>query len=334
MADNYKDILRDLKQQKYAPFYLLQGEEAYFIDEIEHYISSHVLADEEREFNQHVLYGKDIDDANKIIDAARRFPMMASRQVVVVREAQAMDKRELEKLLPYVKQPMPSTILVLCYKYGKINGTTSLAKQLKKAGVVFESQVVRDYQVADWIASYLKEEGYVINSKNAALLGEYLGTNLGKVVKEIEKLTIELPQGGEITVELIEKNIGISKEYNIFELQNAIGKRDILKCNKIINYFASNPKDHPIQMTIPFLFSYFNKLLQIHLAKSDAVGLRINPYIFTKEYVPAARVYSPKKLVENIAILREFDLKSKGVGATGAIDQADLQRELIYRLIH
>ncbi|MFV0555246.1 MAG: DNA polymerase III subunit delta [Mangrovibacterium sp.] len=334
MADNYKDILSDLKQKKYAPIYLLQGEEAYFIDEIEHYISSHVLTEEEQDFNQHIFYGEDVDDANKVIGAARRYPAGAARQVVVVREAQAMDKRELEKLLPYVKQPMSSTILVLCYKYGKINGTTSLAKQLKKAGVVFESQAVRDYQIANWIASYIGEEGYKIDAQTAALLGEYLGTNLGKIVKEVEKLTIELPKGGQITPKLIEKNIGISKDYNIFELQNAIGKRDILRCNKIINYFASNPKEHPIQMTIPFLFSYFSKLLRIHLERADAATLRINPFIFSKEYLPAAQIYNPAKLVANIAILREFDLKSKGVGATGNIDPADLQKEMIYKLTH
>lgn len=334
MAANYKDIINDLKQKKYAPIYLLMGEEAYFIDQIEHYISSHVLTEDERGFNQHIFYGKEVDDANKIIDTARRYPMMATHQVVVLREAQAMDKRELDKLVHYIKQPMVSTVLVLSYKYGTIKGTTSLVKQLKKVGVVFESKAIRDYQIADWISGYLKEEGYLINPQSAALLGEYLGTNLGKIVKEIEKLTIELPMGGTVTPELIEKNIGISKEYNIFELQNAIGRRDILKCNKIINYFASNPKEHPIQITIPFLFSYFNKLLKIHLAKADAIALKVNPYIFTKEYAPAARIYHPKKLVENIAILREFDLKSKGVGTTGAVDQADLQRELIYRLTH
>lgn len=334
MAADYQKILSDLKQGNYAPIYLLMGEEGYFIDEIERYISTHALTEEERDFNQHIFYGKEVGDMNKVIDAARRYPMMASRQVVVVREAQAMDKRELDKLAAYVKQPMPSTVFVLSYKYGKISGTTSLVKQVKKNGVVFESLAVRDYQIAAWIANYLQNKGYKIDAQSANLLGEYLGTNLGKIVKEMEKLTIELPQGGTITPELIEKNIGISKEYNIFELQNAIGKRDILKCNKIINYFASNPKEHPIQMTIPFLFSYFSKLLKIHLTKGDAATLKMNPYIFQKEYLPASRIYPSRKLVANIALLREYDLKSKGVGATGAVDPADLQRELIYRLTH
>ncbi len=334
MATDYTNILNDLKQKKYAPIYLLMGEEAYFIDQIEHYISSHVLTEDERGFNQHILYGKDIDNANSVIDVARRYPMMASHQVVVVREAQDMDKREFEKLVHYANQPLMTTVLVLSYKYGTVKGTTALAKQLKKVGVIFESKAVRDYQIADWIAHYLKDEGYQINPQSSALLGEYLGTNLGKIVKEIEKLTIDLPQGGTITPELIEQKVGISKEYNVFELQNAIGKRDVLKCNKIINYFASNPKDHPIQMTIPILYSYFSKLLKIHLAKADAVALKMNPYIFSKDYAPAAKVYNPKKIVENIAVLRDFDLKSKGVGTTGVVDQADLQRELIYRLIH
>ncbi|MFV0291060.1 MAG: DNA polymerase III subunit delta [Mangrovibacterium sp.] len=331
MAD-VKSILSDLKNKKYVPIYLLMGEEAYFIDEIERYISSHVLTEDEQIFNQHVFYGKDINDARLIIDAARRYPMMSSYQVVVVREAQEMDKRVIENLTSYVKQPMLTTILVLSYKYGKINGTTSLVKQAKKIGVVFESVLVRDYEISSWIQGYLKDLGYKIDAQSSTLLGEYLGTNIGKIVKEIEKLTIDLPQNGSITPELIEKNIGISKEYNIFELQNALGKRDVLRCNKIINYFIANQENNPIQRIIPSLFSYFNKLLRIHLAKEDAAALGIHPFIFSKEFVPASRLYNPKKLVENIAILREFDLMSKGT--KGNMEYDDLIRELLYRLIH
>lgn len=334
MAITYEEILGNLKKKIYHPVYFLMGDEGYFIDQISDYITANVLTDAEKGFNQTILYGKDIEP-KAIIDNASRFPMMSNYQVVIVREAQNIKK--IEDLEPYVKNPLKSTILVINYKYKTIDKRKTFAKLIDQKGVLFESKKIYDNQLPAWITSYLKEQNYSISPQAAALIAEYLGADLSKVVNELDKLIISAPAGSQITPELIERNIGISKEFNVFELQNALGERDILKANRIINYFGANPSSNPIPVTISGLFSYFSKILNYHFLEDKSQNnaasvLQVHPF-FVKNYVSAAKNYSIKKLVEIIAILREYDMKSKGWGNVSA-SPADLQREMIYRILH
>lgn len=334
MAITYEEILGNLKKKIYHPVYFLMGDEAYFIDQISDYITANVLTDAEKGFNQTILYGKDIEP-KAIIDSASRFPMMSNHQVVIVREAQNIKK--IEDLEPYVKNPLKSTILVINYKYKIIDKRKTFAKLVDQKGVLFESKKIYDNQLPAWITSYLKTQNYTISPQAAAMIAEYLGADLSKVVNELDKLIISAPAGSQITPELIERNIGISKEFNVFELQNALGERDILKANRIINYFGANPSSNPIPVTISGLFSYFSKILNYHFLEDKSQNnaasvLQVHPF-FVKNYVSAAKNYSIKKLVEIIAILREYDMKSKGWGNVSA-SPADLQREMIYRILH
>ena len=331
---NYEDILANLKKKIYHPIYFLMGEESYFIDQITEYISKHVLTDAEKGFNQHILYGKDTD-VDTIITHARRFPMMANHQVIIVKEAQNIKK--IEDLEPYVKAPLDTTILVINYKYKSIDKRKSFAKQLAKSSVLFESKKIYDNQLPGWIDKYLKTHQYSIMPQASAMLAEYLGTDLSKVTNELNKLVITLPQGTKITPDHIEKNIGISKDYNIFELQNALGEKNVLKTNKIINYFSANPGSNPITRTISSLYYYFMKLLTYHFLtdksqNSVAASLQVPPF-FVRSYIAAAKVYTPKKLVEIMGILREYDMKSKGMGNVST-SPGDLQKEMIYRILH
>lgn len=330
----FDDILDKLHKKIYHPIYFLMGEEAYFIDEIADYITQNVLTDAEKGFNQHILYGKDTD-ADTIITYARRFPMMASHQVIVVREAQNIKK--IEDLEAYVKNPLNSTILVFCYKYKTLDKRKTFPKLIAQKGVLFESKKIYDNQLPDWIKSYLAKRSYSIAPQAAAMLSEYLGADLSKVTNELGKLIISIPPQTQITADHIEKNIGISKDYNVFELQNALGERNILKSNQIINYFASNPGANPIQRTVSSLFQYFMKILTYHFLEDKsqntvASALGVNPY-FVKTYVGASRQYPIKKVVEIIGVLREFDMKSKGFGNVSS-DAGDLQKEMIYRILH
>ncbi len=330
----FEDILGNLKKKIYHPIYFLMGEEAYFIDKISDYITDHVLTDAEKGFNQTVLYGKDLDP-HVIISHARRFPMMANHQVIIVREAQNIKK--IEELESYVKNPLNSTILVLNYKYKTLDKRKTFTKLLDKNGLLFESKKIYDNQLPAWIASYLKIQQYTIAPQAAAMLAEYLGTDLSKVANELDKLIISLPVGSQITPDDIEKNIGISKEFNVFELQNALGERDLLRANRIINYFGANPSGNPVPVVISSLFSYFSKLLNYHFLDDKSQNnvasvLQVHPF-FVKTYVTASKNYSIKKLVEIVAILREYDMKSKGWGSVSATS-ADLQREMIYRILH
>lgn len=331
---NYEDILANLKKKIYHPVYFLMGEESYFIDQITDHISKHVLTDAEKGFNQHTLYGKDTD-IDTIITHARRFPMMANHQVIIVKEAQNIKK--IEDLEPYIKAPLTSTILVINYKYRTIDKRKSFAKQLSKSCVLFESKKIYDNQLPTWINGYLSSYGYSIEPQASAMLSEYLGTDLSKVANELDKLIISLPKGTKITPEHIEKNIGISKDYNIFELQNALGEKNVLKTNQIINYFAANPATNPITRTISSLYFYFMKILTYHFLldkspNSIASALQVNPY-FVRSYVAAAKVYNPKKLVAIMGVLRDYDMKSKGFGNVST-SAADLQKEMIYKILH
>lgn len=334
MAITYEEIISNLHKKIYHPIYFLMGEETYFIDKISDYIADHVLTDAEKGFNQTVLYGKDLEPST-IIGNARRFPMMANHQVIIVREAQNIKK--IEDLEPYVKNPLPSTILVINYKYKTLDKRKTFPKLVDQKGVLFESKKIYENQLPTWISAYLKEQQYTIAPQATAMLAEYLGADLGKVANELDKLIISLPAGTLITPDHIEKNIGISKEFNVFELQNSLGQRNFLKANRIINYFGANPTSNPMPAVISGLFSYFSKILNYHFLEDKSQNnaasvLGVHPF-FVKDYVSAAKNYNIKKLVEIISILREYDMKSKGWGNVSA-SSADLQREMIYRILH
>ncbi|WP_339629852.1 DNA polymerase III subunit delta [uncultured Maribacter sp.] len=332
--DEAVQIVNAIKKGQISPIYFLFGEEAYFIDKISDYIGDKVLTEEEKGFNQMVLYGRDVS-IDDIVGNAKRYPMMAERQVVIVKEAQHLS-RTIENLCAYAENPQKSTVLVICYKYKKLDKRKKLFKIIKKNGVIFESKKLYENQVSDWLRKHLLSRGYTISHKAALLLVEYLGTDLSKISKEIEKLKLALPQQTEITPEHIEEHIGISKDYNNFELKRAIGERDMLKATKIITYFAQNPKDNPFILTVTLLNSFFTQLLQYHglndhSPKNVATALRINPY-FVNEIQAAARNYPMRKVSSIISSLREMDLKGKGVGAV-AMSDADLLKELLYKII-
>lgn len=310
------------------------GEEPYYIDKISDFIEGNVLDESEKGFNQMVLYGRDttIDD---IVSNAKRYPMMAEKQVVIVKEAQDLS-RSIEKLIHYAENPQPSTVLVFNYKYKKLDKRKNLYKVLNKVGVVFESKKLYDNQVPDWIRRVLNGQGYDISPKAAQMLVEFLGTDLSKVNNELNKLKIVLPVGTQITPEHIEENIGISKDYNNFELRKAVGERNVLKAQQIAKYFAENPKDNPIVVTVALLFNFFSQLLHLHgLADKNprnvASALGVNPY-FVNEYITASRHYPMKRVSQVIGLLREFDVKSKGVGSN-AVPQGDLLKELLVRIM-
>lgn len=327
-------ILRDLKNQIYSPLYLLFGEEPYFIDLISDSIEQGVLSDQEKEFNQTIVYGRDIS-VPTLISYARRFPMMANYQVLIVKEAQELDK--IDELVPYAESPLSSTILVICYKYGKPDKRKSLYKTFDKHGVTFESARLYDNQIPDWITAFAKKNGYGISPKAALLLTEFVGNELSKVVNELGKLFINLPAGSLITEDHIERNIGISKDFNVFELQKALSVRDVYKSNLIIRHFAANPRENPLVKVIPMLYSHFSRILQYHFLQDKskntvASEFGINPF-FVADYQQAARNYPPAKVIRVISLLREYDLKAKGVDNASTPD-GELMREMVFRILH
>ena len=333
--DEVKQLLKDIKAGKLKPIYFLMGNEPYFIDLISQYIEKNLLPEDQKGFNQMVFYGRDVS-IEDIVSAAQRYPMMAERQVVIIKEAQDLS-RTIEKLQPYAENPQPSTVLVINYKYKKIDKRKALFKTLNKTAVVFESKTLYENQVAEWIRRILSGRNYSIAPKAAQMLIEFLGTDLSKINNELEKLQLILPEGQQITPELIEENIGISKDFNNFELRKAIGERNTVKAHQIINYFADNPKDNPIVVTLALLYNFFTQLLHYHglndkSPRAVASSLRINPY-FVSEYSNAARNYPMKKVSRIISILREFDVKSKGVGAN-ALPQRDLLKEMLVKILN
>lgn len=328
-------IVDDIKSKNTKPIYFLMGEESYYIDKISDYIENNILAEEEKGFNQMILYGRDVS-IEDIVANAKRFPMMADKQVVIVKEAQDLS-RTIEKLAAYAENPQPTTVLVICYKYKTIDKRKKLAKTVAEVGCLFESKRLYDNQVSDWISSTLKDKGFQIEPKAAHMLVEFLGTNLSKIDNELDKLAVILDPGSVITASHIEQNIGISKDFNNFELRKAIGDKELVKANQIIQYFAQNPKSNPLVMTISLLNSFFTQLLLYHGLKDKgkinvAKMLRINPY-FVNEYQRAARNYPMRKVAQVIAGLREADLKSKGVGASN-LAQGDILKELLFKIMH
>ncbi len=333
--DEVKKLIDEIRKGDIKPIYFLMGEEGYYIDRIAEYIGKNLLSEEEKGFNQMTLYGKDVS-IDDIVSNAKRYPMMSERQVVIVKEAQHLS-RTIEQLVPYAEHPQPSTVLVICYKYKKLDKRKKLHKVLKAPnGVVFESKKLYENQVSDWIRKMLKNKGFSISHKASILLVEFLGTDLSRIHNELEKLEVVLPTNTEITPEIIEKHIGISKDYNNFELKKAIGEKDVMKAARIINYFSQNPKENPFVVTVSLLHTFFSQLLQYHglqdhSARNVASALRINPY-FVDEFQIAARNYSMKKSSRVISSLREMDLKGKGVGSSN-MSQSDLLKELLMKIM-
>lgn len=331
--DEVLEIVNNIRKGNFKPIYFLYGEEPYYIDKVTDFIADTVLTEEEKGFNQMVLYGREVS-IDDIVGNAKRYPMMAERQVLIVKEAQHLS-RTIENLLAYVKNPQPTTVLVICYKYKKLDKRKPLYKAIKKEGVLLESNPLRDYQLPAWIQKAGKNAGFSIPQKSSMLLAEHLGTDLGRIVNELNKLKLMLPAGTEVSPNHIEEYIGISKDYNNFELKNAIGQRNVLKATKIIHYFAQNPKDNPFVLTVMLLHMFFTQLLQYHgltdhSPKNIATKLRINPY-FVNEIQTAAKNYPMKKVSQVISHLREMDVKGKGVGTTG-ISESDLLKELLAKI--
>lgn len=327
-------MVSEIKKGNTKPIYFLMGEEPYYIDKISEFIENNVLDEGEKGFNQQLIYGRD-SSVEDIVAAAKRYPMMAEKQVIIVKEAQELS-RTIEKLVSYAENPQQSTILVLNYKYKKLDKRKKLYKAIQKNGILFESKKLYENQVPNWIGRVLSGKSYQIEPKAAQMLVELLGTDLSKINNELQKLISILPKKTIITDIEIEKNIGISKDFNNFELRKAIGEKNILKANQIINYFTENPKNNPLVMTISLLNSFFTQLLLFHGLKDKsknnvAKSIGVSPY-FVDEYFLAAKNYPMRKVAQVISFLRNADIKSKGVGANQS--QADILKELLFKILH
>jgi DNA polymerase III subunit delta len=340
MDATIKKVLSDLKARKYSPVYFLQGEETFYIDKISDYIEANVLGDAEKGFNQVVVYGKDAAMAT-ILTHARRFPMMAERQVVIVKEAQDipdLNKETGQKLLlDYLSKPVPSTVLVFCHKHKALDKRKELGKKIDQYSVCISTKKMYDNQLPEFVAEYASEKKVSIDERGVMALCEYVGNDLHRLANELDKLTIALANGGSITAEQVMLQVGVSKEYNIFELQRAIIQRDTLLAAKIVNYFESNTKKNPIIPVVAFLFSFFSKLLAASQApdKSDkglVATLKISPYA-AKDYVLALRQFPLDRIMNAISSLKDADLKLKGVNS-GSESEGQIFRELVYRILH
>lgn len=330
------EILKELKNKQYRPIYYLMGEEPYYIDLVANYIAQNVLSDSEKEFNQTVVYGSDADIAT-IINAAKRYPMMSEYQVVIVKEAQGI--KNMEELSFYLQKPLTSTILVICHKHGVLDRRKKITAEIEKAGILFESKKIKESQLSAFITSYMKRKGIDVEPKSAAMLSEFIGTDLSRLVGEMEKLIITLPSSQKkITPELIEKNIGISKDFNNFELKNALIEKNIYKANQIVKYFEENPKTNPVQVTLSLLFNFYSNLMLTYYAleKSEqgiAVQLGLKSTWQSREYLTAMNKYNGVKVMQIIGEIRYCDAKSKGVG-NSSINSGELLRELVFKILH
>jgi DNA polymerase III subunit delta len=333
--DEVLKLVNEIKAGNIKPIYFLMGEEAYYIDKLSDFIEDKVLTEDEKGFNQTVLYGRDVT-IEDIVSTAKRYPMMAERQVVIVKEAQDLS-RTIDKIESYAENPMPSTVLVFCYKYKTLDKRKKLTKLLAKNGIVYESKKLYENQVGDWIKRVLAGKKYSIEPKANAMLVEFLGTDLSKINNELEKLQIILPKGSTITPHHIEENIGFSKDFNIFELRKAIGDRNQLRSYTIADNFAQNPKENPMVVTTSLVFSFFVQLLKYHGLKDKnpnnvAKVLGVNLF-FLKDYDIALKNYPMRKVSQIVASLRDIDIKSKGVGAN-ALPQSDLLKEMLFKIFN
>lgn len=340
MAHSPETVLKDLKAKKFAPIYFLQGDEPYFIDLVSDYIEKNAIPEFERGFNQVVIYGKEASVAN-ILSNARKFPMMADRQLVLVKEAQNipdLGKEDAQKMLiNYLTNPLPSTILVFAYKYKKLDGRSSLKKEIEKKAVLVEAEKVKDWKLNEWIEVYFKDRGHQIEPKAAQLLADSIGNNLEVMTNEVGKMLINFVEPTRITVDHISKYIGINKDYNNFELTKAIGFRDVNKANLIVHYFIQNPKNHPVIPIFSLIYSYFMRIALLHRIGNVpenqlAAAIGVNPY-GVKEYLLAAKNYKLGKVIEVFEYLKEADLRFKGVDS-GSRSEGDILRELVYKILH
>jgi len=339
MAANPQDVLQSLKNGQYSPVYFLHGDEAYYIDAISNHIEQHALEESQKGFNQVILYGKDVD-TNTVILNAKRFPMMSDRQVVIVKEAQEIKdlvKEAGAKILEsYIKNPLPSTILVFCFKNGLLDGRKAIAKSLDKHAILVASKKMYDNQVPEWILNYVKAKKIQISQKAVAMLAESIGNKLTALVNEIDKVSLNVKEGEEITDEHISKYVGINKDYNIFELQKSLVSRRAEKCYTIVNYFGGNPKDHPLIPMLSVLYGFFVKVLLVHQSsnKNDnhlAGILKVNRF-FVRDYLSAARSYKLNAVLAIIGFIHEADLRSKGVDAA-SFDNEAILKELIAKIL-
>ena len=333
---SFESIRNDIRRRQFKPIYLLMGDEGFFIDELTTLISDTLLTEMEKDFNMLTFYGAD-SDVNLIISSARRFPMMSDHQLIIVKEAQQLDQFEL--LDHYVKNPMLSTVLVINYKHGSVDKRKSLVKHIDKIGVVFESKKLYDNQIPAFITSWFREKEIGIDEKSAQMLTDHLGNEISKLIPQLQKLEVSLAEGARrVTSDLIEKNVGISKEFNNFELQKAIITKNVLAANRIVDYFSSNPKDNPMMVTVAILFNYFSNLLECFwLPQKDEqsimAALNMRSSFFVRDYMTGLRNYNAGKVMEIISDLRTFDARSKGVDNISA-SQGELLRELVYRMMH
>jgi DNA polymerase-3 subunit delta len=336
----YNNIIDKIKKRIFAPVYFLAGEEPHYIDKISKLLEMTVVEEENKAFDQDIVYGKDVT-INQVLALARGYPTLGSHRIVIVREAQniknlATDPDNLLKT--YLKKPNPATVLVFDYKYKTIDKRTSVAQLAEKNGVLFQSKALRDYQVPDFIAEQIRDTGFRMSAQTMQMLAQHLGTNLSKIENELQKLFVNLKPGTEITPAIIEEYIGISKDYNIFELQNALILRDVLKANRIIDYFARNPKENPAIKNITILFGFFRKVFHFHFIKNKsdnkalAAELKTTPFQIN-DIRKAAQVYDPKRLAKIFTLLRTYDQKLKGVDVA-TIDEGELMKELIFKILH
>jgi len=328
-------IIKDISGGNIKPIYFLMGEEPYYIDKLTEFIESNILSEDERAFNQQVLYGRDVS-IEDVISAAKRYPMMADRQVIIVREAQELS-RNIDKLESYVKNFQPTTVLVIAYKYKSLDKRKSMTKLIEKEGLLFESKKLYENQIGTWISRVLQGKGYHIEPKATAMLVEFLGTDLSRINNELEKLQIILPKGTTFTPTHIEENIGFSKDFNVFEFRKAIGERNQLQAYRIADHFAQNKKEYPMIFTTGMVFSFFSSLLQYHGLKDKSPGnvakvLKVNPY-FLKDYDLALRNFPMKKVSAIVSTLRDIDVKSKGVGAN-QLHESDLLKEMLAKIFN
>jgi len=332
----YEDILRGLKSQQYYPIYYLMGDEPYYIDEISDYIANNVLTDSEKEFNQTVVYGADVD-VTSVINLAKRYPMMSKYQVVIVKEAQNI--KSMEELSFYLQKPLSSTILVICHKHGVLDRRKKLVAEIEKSGILFESKKIKESQLSPFITTYLKQRGVDIDVKSSSLIAEFVGIDLSRLTGELEKLIITLPSGQKrVTPELVERNIGISKDYNNFELKNALIEKNVFKANQIVKYFEENPKSNPLQVTLSLLFNFYSNLMLAYYAPSKtdqgiAAQLGLRNTWQSREFLSAMGKYNAFKVMQIISDIRQCDAKSKGVG-NPSVGGGQLLRELVYKILH
>lgn len=333
----FQQIMTDLKARKFSPIYILMGDEPYYIDQISDYIAENVLRPEERDFNQMIVYGADTS-AMKICDQAHQFPMMSEYQVIIVKEAQTI--KSLEPLEKYLQNPVKSTILVWCYKNGKIDARKKVIALAQSAGVVFESKKLRDYQLPNFIVNYLRERKATIDQKSAMMIADHIGADLNRIISELDKVLVSLPENDKrVTPDVVEREIGISKDFNGFEFRNAIVQKDAFKANQIIKYFDSNPKSGSIYANLPLIFSFFQNLMIVYYSPHrnnekdimEALDLR-NPW-GTKDYLTGLKNYSARKVMDIISKIREVDARSKGI-ENPSTSAGDLMKELVFFILH